>query len=124
MKALTVKQPWASLIALGLKRVENRTWAPNLEPGDEFLIHAGASIDKAAPAEFQDPELPRSAIVARVRFLGLGEPGECEFSCGPVCWRLELVGAFAEPIPAKGALGLWRVPDENILQKSLTLAAS
>ena len=26
MKAITIKQPWASLIVSGLKDIENRTW--------------------------------------------------------------------------------------------------
>jgi len=26
MKALSIKQPWASLIAHGIKNIENRTW--------------------------------------------------------------------------------------------------
>lgn len=29
MKALTIKQPWASLIAHGIKDIENRTWKTN-----------------------------------------------------------------------------------------------
>lgn len=41
--ALTVIQPWASLLALGLKRVENRTWEPRgLREGDYLALHAGA----------------------------------------------------------------------------------
>lgn len=42
---LTVIQPWASLIVLGHKLVENRQWAPRpdiLMPGDFIAIHAGA----------------------------------------------------------------------------------
>ena len=29
MKALSIKQPWASLIAHGIKDIENRTWKTN-----------------------------------------------------------------------------------------------
>lgn len=108
MHALTVKQPWASLIALGLKTVENRSWEPGLDPGDEFLLHAGATIDKHAPEHLRDPDLPRAAILGRLRYLGLGSVGDCEFSVGPVCWRIEVVELYAEPIPARGALRLWR----------------
>jgi hypothetical protein len=38
MKALTIKQPWAQLIALGLKDVENRTWKTNFR--GRIYIHA------------------------------------------------------------------------------------
>lgn len=45
---LTVIQPWAELIAAGVKDVENRSWAPTrevLEPGDFLAIHAGKTVD-------------------------------------------------------------------------------
>jgi hypothetical protein len=43
MKAITVKQPWASLIIEGIKDIENRTWkCPQKYIGQRVLIHAGA----------------------------------------------------------------------------------
>lgn len=45
MYALTVKQPWASAIMAGLKRVENRTWRTDYR--GPLAIHAGSSIDPA-----------------------------------------------------------------------------
>lgn len=39
MKVLSVQQPWASLIAAGIKDVENRTWKPQEIP-ERILIHA------------------------------------------------------------------------------------
>ena len=39
MKALTIMQPWATLIALGEKRIETRSWKTNYR-GD-IAIHAG-----------------------------------------------------------------------------------
>ena len=47
-RALTIHQPWASLVAQGIKRVENRTWSPppeELGPGDYLLLHAGKTFD-------------------------------------------------------------------------------
>ena len=38
MKLLTIKQPWASLICLGIKDVENRTWRQNSLIGERLLI--------------------------------------------------------------------------------------
>ncbi|WP_300701290.1 ASCH domain-containing protein [Bacteroides sp.] len=41
MKAITIKQPWASLIVHGIKDIENRTWAcPKKYIGQRVLIHA------------------------------------------------------------------------------------
>lgn len=42
MKALTIRQPWASLIALGVKTIETRSWrAPQSLIGQTIAIHAG-----------------------------------------------------------------------------------
>jgi len=42
MRTLTIRQPWAGLIALGVKDVERRTWAPPDDMiGDRFAVHAG-----------------------------------------------------------------------------------
>lgn len=41
MKAITVKQPWASLIVEGIKDIENRTWPTKFR--GRVLIHAGAN---------------------------------------------------------------------------------
>lgn len=41
MKVLTFKQPWASLIAMGIKDIENRTWKiPEKYKGERILIHS------------------------------------------------------------------------------------
>lgn len=44
MKAITVKQPWASLICDGIKDVENRTWKTKFR--GRVLIHASSQYDK------------------------------------------------------------------------------
>lgn len=42
MKAISIKQPYASLIVEGIKDVENRTWkCPEKYMGKRILIHAG-----------------------------------------------------------------------------------
>lgn len=43
MYALTIKQPWASAIVLGLKSVENRTWPTGYR--GPLAIHAGLRVD-------------------------------------------------------------------------------
>lgn len=42
MKAITIRQPWASLIALGAKRIETRSWATNYR--GPIAIHASAKF--------------------------------------------------------------------------------
>ena len=45
MKALSIKQPWAWLIANGHKPVENRIWRYQPKFRGPFLIHAGKRPD-------------------------------------------------------------------------------
>ncbi len=55
MKAITIKQPWASFIVHGLKDIENRTWAcPKKYIGQRVLIHAGAdkTLMNIPPSDF------------------------------------------------------------------------
>lgn len=42
MKALSIKQPWASLIAHGIKDIENRTWKTNFR--GKIYIHASGQF--------------------------------------------------------------------------------
>lgn len=44
MKALSIKQPWASLIAHGIKDIENRTWKTNFR--GRIFIHASGKQAK------------------------------------------------------------------------------
>lgn len=44
VKCLSVKQPWASLIAKGYKDIENRTWKTDYT--GELYIHASVSFDQ------------------------------------------------------------------------------
>ena len=44
MKTISIRQPWASLIAHGIKDIENRTWkCPQKYIGQRVLIHASSS---------------------------------------------------------------------------------
>lgn len=65
MKAITVKQPWATLIAEGYKEYEFRTWKTKYR-GD-ILIHAGKGIDKKAMERFKNLNLeyPVGQIIAK-----------------------------------------------------------
>ena len=69
MKAITIKQPWATLIMSGVKRFEFRSWKTNFR-GD-VLIHAGKGIDKEAVerlAKYLPEELPMGKILGKTFF--------------------------------------------------------
>ena len=85
MKALTLHQPWASLIALGPKTVETRSWsAPAWVIGARIAIHAGKhrvrisnEFDPAmyhAMVQIHGPDwqnhLPLGAVVATAKLAG------------------------------------------------------
>ncbi len=65
MKAITIKQPWATLIAEGYKEYEFRNWKTKYR--GEILIHAGKGIDKKAMERFQYLNLkyPIGQIIAK-----------------------------------------------------------
>jgi hypothetical protein len=55
MKAISLWQPWASLIACGAKPFETRHWAPPASMiGQTIAIHAAKKIDKGAALFAQD----------------------------------------------------------------------
>ncbi len=64
MKALTIKQPYATLIAEGIKEYEFRTWKTNYR--GEFLVHAGKGKNIQYMEKFKalDLEYPSGCIIA------------------------------------------------------------
>ncbi len=58
MKALTIWQPWASLIMAGAKPYEYRRWSPpRRNIGQRIIIHAGARKIRAAEVELLEYRL-------------------------------------------------------------------
>ena len=69
MKVITIKQPFASLIANGIKEYEFRTWKTKYR--GELLIHAGKGIDKIAMKKFEylNLDYPSGCIIAKVNLV-------------------------------------------------------
>lgn len=87
MKALSLWQPWATLIVVGAKRIETRDWGPPFAVyGERIAIHATRGVGPAGEAAFRRlcdsqpfhaslaaagygraDELPRGAVVGTVR---------------------------------------------------------
>jgi hypothetical protein len=144
-RALSIQQPWASAIAYGPKRVENRTWsAPPWIIGQTIALHASKGPDWDAPEKawiaaglvpyrYGDPRkawtasLVLGAVVALAEVTGCHHSEECMLpaSALPACGRtgcspwaarrqfhitLDRVRPLREPVPCRGALGLWRLP--------------
>ena len=124
MKAITIKQPFASLIAAGIKEYEFRTWKTNYR--GEILIHAGRGVDKKAMSKFSGYglEYPSGCIAAKAvlvdciqvddvfrKLLAKKNPAVYHSIVKHKEWegyafKLEKVERV-EPIPAKGKLSIW-----------------
>lgn len=132
MKALTLTQPWATLIALGIKRIENRPWKPPANMiGERFAIHASREVDEqvftALVAEEylqhntpgRDTPIPTSEIVATA-VLRNWITTEAEATLinqdrwwsGPYAFVLDDIRPIVMPTKIKGALSFWRLPDD------------
>lgn len=140
MKALTLIQPWAGLIATGVKRVENRTWAPpELLIGQRFAIHAGSKLDRATVDDLLEDGLERHELwEVRGAVLGVATldrwvadhvtngsrspqsltRDEMRFYNGPIAFVLRDVVALSESVPCKGALGFWTLSAD--VERSVT----
>lgn len=129
MKALTISQPYASLIAAGEKFVENRTWSTSYR--GPLAIHAGLGsnyLSKEALATY-----PTGVIVAVADLVACRQLGELrsmpethiqiwtpvgpsllevdlilqhEHAQGPWCWILQNVRPVTH-YPLRGAQGIW-----------------
>jgi ASCH domain-containing protein len=97
-RALTVKQPWASEIASGTKRIEYRSWATDYR-GD-LLITASSSPRSQGPA---------GCAICIVRLVDVRE-GDDEME-----WYLAAPRAVRN-VPTLGKLQLWK-PDAALLGK-------
>lgn len=66
MKVLTLKQPWASLVANGYKVYEFRSWKTKYR--GEILIHAGCGVDKEWLDKVKDYgiDFPKKKILCKV----------------------------------------------------------
>lgn len=109
MKALTLQQPWASLVLGHGKSVENRSWSTRYR--GPLLIHAGQGVDRDAMRwwshTLQLDELPRGGIIARVQLVDVVTDTDGEWAMpGEYHWIL----ADVQPIEftaCRGKLGLW-----------------
>lgn len=60
MKAITVHQPWATLVAIGGKRIETRHWATSY--GGPIAIHVAASVPAYAVEITAESKLIQDAL--------------------------------------------------------------
>jgi hypothetical protein len=132
VKALTLTQPYATLVAIGVKRIETRSWQTSYR--GPLAIHAGKGLgpvggERGLVALYQDDvfaqalkgyALPRGVIVAVCILMDCVPTDEAHtwkltdqerafgnYTPGRYAWLLADVRPVDPPIPARGAQGLW-----------------
>ncbi len=126
MKALSLIQPWASLILLGVKHFETRSWGTDYR--GPLAVHASKRMDVDAidfcesnteelrQAGIEDfTELPLGAVLGVVRLVEIiptdgpqaarltrAEKAWGNWAPGRRAWRVVDPRPFARPIPARG----------------------
>ena len=135
-RALTLYQPFASLIVSGAKKIETRSWTPpGWLIGRRIAIHAGRhtvdlprniypeyniTLDRVLGTDWRET-IPNGVIVATA-FLASARPMNSpadfptdpdellfgEYELGRWMWDLEDVQPLDPPVPATGHQGLWR----------------
>lgn len=127
MKALTIKEPWATLIIESYKQYEFRSWKTNYR--GKILIHTSQVLEKDMIERFKEYNLNYNCGY----IIGEAEIVDCilvdqEFNenlrkINPLvyaksnhvekfAWKLEKVKRYDKPIPCKGKLGLWNYEGE------------
>lgn len=121
--AIAVRQPYADLIVLGIKRIENRTRITHFR--GNVLIHASKArprTEAVSPRDLarlrafsSDVETGeyypvRGAIVGMVQITGCVASSADRFFEGPIGWKLSDAVVFDDPISYLGSLGFFYVP--------------
>ncbi|EHQ88261.1 ASCH domain-containing protein [Desulfosporosinus youngiae] len=136
MKAISLMQPWASLVAIGTKKIETRSWSTEYrgqlaihsskgfkkylrqlcceEPFKTVLNKAGLSLDNlplgrvVATCKLVDCIEMTPEFIDRVKSAKGHEYDFGEYAVGRYAWILEDIKALDNPVPAKGKLSIWK----------------
>ena len=129
MKAITLIQPWASLIMLQEKIIETRSWSTSFR--GRIAIHAGKKIDKKV---FEIPyyrevlsnygitasNIITSAIICTCDIVDVRKSEDVRdhisakelafgnYENNRFCWMLENINKIDPVLNVKGMLGLWK----------------
>lgn len=133
MRALTLIQPMAWAIVSSSKRIENRPldlpkWMKGVRT--EVAVHAGLKYDDGYAQTVKEitgawpPENARraGAIVGLMRLTGHVHTDATDAGVigyrnrpwygGPFGYEIEDAVTLAEPVPCRGMMGWWRVPEK------------
>ena len=137
LKALTLTEPWASLMRYGAKQVETRSWTTHYR--GPVAIHAAKALPKHLESVCEQPhfaevlkahghyrasamfpwKFPTGKVLAigmleEIQYteqvkesLTLQEQAFGNYTPGRHAWRFSAIYSLKTPIPVQGALWLW-----------------
>ena len=134
MKALSLIQPYASAIMIGLKRIETRSWSTKYR--GRIAIHASKGMPKWAK-DFAAIErahgrlptrLPLGAIIGFAEIVDMEHTEQSSLHIGPIekmygdyslgrwSWILDNIQPLPDDqlIVCRGSLGLWTVQESLV----------
>lgn len=130
MKALSLIQPWAYLVAAGIKDVENRDWLPYKSIlGQRIVIHASKkkSITEFAIAnsiygktpllqygKVDDPAGVFGAAIGTAIIEDFVTEHDSKWFFGTYGYVMKDALLWERPVPYIGKLGFWEFPDHLI----------
>jgi hypothetical protein len=108
IQAITIKQPFASLIANGVVDIENRTWNKKIHKNickNWLFVHTLLQNDNT------------TSIIGMMHINCIRKISDSihktKWASGPNCWYIDAVIKFNHSIPTKGQLGQWN-PDTRL----------
>lgn len=140
MYVLSLLQPWASLIVMGVKTIETRRW--QTAHRGALLIHAGqrkagsmVALEPPIARHISDfNALPFGAIIGQVQLVDIIPTIDMHLSkteiaqqslelhafgdegIGRFAWLMEDAVRFKNPVPTRGHLHLWQYPYEDLMR--------
>lgn len=137
--AFTCTGPYAVLIMLGIKRVENRSMMPEPEKGrcaigcsKSFCREEFGNFVQWASKSLSDDDFTRVPAWSDVKDWPGRIVGTCDYVCRkrsgaetwdegyPYWWDLSEIAVFDTPIPCRGNIGMWQMSHDLALQVTAT----
>jgi hypothetical protein len=150
MKTLSICQPWVTLVILGIKRLETRSWRTSRR--GRIAIHASRAFTQEAQrlcgeepfrsaleaAGFRGADdLPLGALLGTVELVGCTAADDLnldaldaaelafgDFGPGRWAWELRHPQPLDAPVPFRGRLGFFEAPDELFRPRACATAAA
>ncbi|MEM7716996.1 MAG: DNA N-6-adenine-methyltransferase, partial [Cyanobacteria bacterium P01_A01_bin.68] len=139
LKAISLWQPWASLIPLGLKHYETRSWKTKYRgkllicstaksTKDQYQQYLKIGSEVKLP-DWDEDNFPRGYALAVCDLVDciemtpefIAQQSQTEILCGDwqvgrYAWKLENIQPITEPFAVKGKQGLFNVTSTNLEQ--------